>query len=86
MSNLNELEYVDGIIYANIHTTNLMVKIDSETGKILYEINLSGLLNMYENDIVDFLNGVAYDKANDRLFVTGKWWPRLFEIKLEPSK
>lgn len=86
MSNLNELEYVNGIIYANIYTTNVIVKIDSETGKVLSEINLSGILNMYDNAQVDYMNGIAYDKSNDRFFVTGKYWPRLFEIKLVPSE
>ena len=80
---LNELEYIDGIIYANIYTTDLIVKIDAESGKILEEINLSGLINMYarQGDRIDYLNGIAYDKENDRLFVSGKLWPRLFEVK-----
>ena len=88
MSNLNELEYVNGIIYANIYTTDLIVQIDSETGKVISETNLSGILNLYEkaNERVDYMNGIAYDKTNDRLFITGKWWPRLFEIKLVPSE
>lgn len=88
MTNLNELEYVDGIIYANIYTTDVIVQIDSETGKVISEINLSGILNLYEktNERVDYMNGIAFDKINDRLFITGKWWPRLFEIKLVPSK
>ncbi len=86
LSNLNELEYVDGMIYANIYTTNVLVKIDSETGKVLSEINLSGISDMHDNGQIDYMNGIAYDKENDRLFVTGKWWPRLFEIKLVPSK
>ena len=82
--NINELEYIDGKILANIYTTELIVEIDVETGKVLSEINLSGILNMYRNpsEPVDYMNGIAYDKANDRLFITGKWWPRLFEIKL----
>ncbi len=88
ISSLNELEYINGTIYANIWTTEVIVQIDPETGKVLSEINLSGILNMYKkaNERVDYMNGIAYDKKNDRLFVTGKWWPRLFEIKLVPSK
>ena len=83
--NINELEYIDGKILANIYTTELIVEIDAETGKVLSEINLYGILNMYKNpsDVVDYMNGIAYDKTNDRLFITGKWWPRLFEIKLK---
>lgn len=85
---LNELEYIDGTIYANVYTTNLIVQIDPETGKILSEINMEGILKMYTNpsDTIDYLNGIAYDSESDRLFVTGKWWPRLFEIKLVESK
>ena len=85
---LNELEYIDGIIYANIYTTEIIVEIDPKTGKILSEINLKGILNMYknQNDTVNYMNGIAYDNEKDRLFVTGKWWPRLFEIKLVPSE
>ncbi len=85
---LNELEYIDGKIYANIYTTNVIVKIDAATGKVLEEINMEGILNMFknQNETVDYLNGIAIDKDNNRMFVTGKWWPRLFEIKLEESK
>ena len=85
---LNELEYVNGTIYANVYTTNLIVQIEPETGKVLSEINLEGILNMYTNpsDTIDYLNGIAYDSAGDRLFVTGKWWPRLFEIDLVESE
>lgn len=83
MNVLNELEYIDGIIYANIYTTNYIVKIDSESGKVLEEINMEGLIDMYHrsNDRIDVLNGIAYDAKNDRMFVTGKLWPMLFEVK-----
>lgn len=86
ITNLNELEYIDDIIYANIYTTNTIIQIDAKTGSVLSEINLNGILNLYNNTHVDYMNGIAYDKENDRLFVTGKWWPRLFEIKLVPLK
>jgi glutamine cyclotransferase len=81
---LNELEYVNGLIYANIYTTEIIVKIDPETGRVLGEINLAGLIDMYKNstDKIDYMNGIAYDKRNNRLFVTGKLWPRLFEIEI----
>ena len=84
---LNELEYIDGKIFANIYTTNIIVEIDTETGRILSEINLDGMMNMFiMNNTIDYMNGIAYDKENDRLFVTGKWWPNLFEIKLTESE
>src|SRR5690554_4866134 len=85
---LNELEYINETIYANVYTTNMIVQIDPETGKVLSEVNMEGILNMYINstDTVDYLNGIAYDNVNDRLFVTGKWWPRLFEINLIESE
>lgn len=86
INNLNELEYINGIIYSNVYTSNIIVLIDSETGKILSEINLSGILGLYKTETVDYLNGIAYDSKNDRLFVTGKWWPKVFEIKLTPLK
>lgn len=83
VNNINELEYIDGIIYANIYTTDIIVKIDAKSGKILSEINMSGIVNMYKNanDKIDYLNGIAYDKSGKRIFVTGKLWPRLFEVE-----
>ncbi len=83
MGVLNELEYVDGMLYANIYTTNFIVKIDLETGKVMEEIDMSGLIDMYhkQEDRIDVLNGIAYDAENDRMFVTGKLFPRLFEVK-----
>ena len=80
---LNELEYINGTIYANVYTTNLIVQIDPETGKVLSEINFDGILNMYANpdEPVDYMNGIAYDQEKNRLFVTGKYWPRIFEIQ-----
>lgn len=88
INNLNELEYIDGTLYANVYTTEMIIQIDPETGKVLAEINLNGILNMYKTatDTVDYMNGIAYDKKNKRMYVTGKWWPRLFEIKLVPSE
>ncbi len=88
MNYLNELEYINGTIFANVFTTSLIVQIDPETGKVLSEINLDGIINMYTNpsDTIDYLNGIAYDAENDRLFVTGKLWPRLFQIKLVESE
>lgn len=83
MTNLNELEYIDGMIYANIYTTNYIVKIDYETGKVLDEINMEGIINLYQRqeDRIDYLNGIAYDREHDKIYVTGKLYPRLFEVK-----
>jgi glutamine cyclotransferase len=82
---LNELEYVQGEIYANIWQTDYIARIDPETGRVTGWINLKGLLKPEAlNQPVDVLNGIAYDSKNDRLFVTGKLWPTLFEIKLIP--
>jgi glutamine cyclotransferase len=80
---LNELEYVDGEILAHVWLTDWVVRIDPMTGKVLGWIDLSGLLAAEDRtERVDVLNGAAYDGENDRLFVTGKWWPKLFEIDL----
>jgi glutaminyl-peptide cyclotransferase len=83
LNELNELEYVKGEIYANIWQTDTVVRIDPQTGKILGLIDLSGLLPATDRTpATDVLNGIAYDEANDRLFVTGKMWPKLFEIRV----
>jgi glutamine cyclotransferase len=80
---LNELEYVQGEIYANVWQTNRIAKIDPHTGRVTGWIDLRGLLQPEDmRQPVDVLNGIAYDAQRDRLFVTGKWWPKLFEIKL----
>jgi glutaminyl-peptide cyclotransferase len=83
VSNLNELEYVGGEIYANIWHEDRIARISPKTGRVLGWIDLSGLLKPEEvNDPEAVLNGIAYDAKSDRLFVTGKLWPRLFEIKI----
>jgi glutaminyl-peptide cyclotransferase len=83
LNELNELEYVKGEIYANIWQTDTLVRLDPQTGKILGLIDLSGLLPTTDRTpATDVLNGIAYDEANDRLFVTGKMWPKLFEIRV----
>ncbi len=86
--NVNELEYINGTIYANVYTTEMIVQIDPETGRILSEISFPDLIKMYHNqkDRIDFMNGIAWDDKNNRLFVTGKLWPKLFEIELVPLK
>jgi glutamine cyclotransferase len=79
---LNELEYVKGEVFANVWTTDMVARIDPASGRITGWINLAGLLTPVERSAADVLNGIAYDARGDRLFVTGKWWPKLFEIKL----
>ncbi|MGD8625267.1 MAG: glutaminyl-peptide cyclotransferase [Anaerolineae bacterium] len=80
---LNELEYIQGQVYANVWQTDRVAIIDPATGQVTAWIDLSGLLKPEDlTQPVDVLNGIAYDAANDRLFVTGKWWPKLFEIEL----
>ncbi len=86
INNINELEYVEGELYANIWQTDRIVRISPLTGAVTGWIDMSGLLSpMYRNGSEDVLNGIAYDSVHKRLFVTGKLWPNLFEIKLVPK-
>jgi glutamine cyclotransferase len=83
---LNELEYIHGEIYANIWYTDRIARISPATGQVLGWIDLTGLLTPAEHTDPDaVLNGIAWDAAHDRLFVTGKLWPKLFEIKVVPK-
>lgn len=83
---LNELEYVKGEIFANIWQTDLIARIDPATGAVTGWVDLSGLLPAAERtSTTDVLNGIAYLPDGDRLFVTGKRWPKLFEIRLLPQ-
>ncbi|MGH9617130.1 MAG: glutaminyl-peptide cyclotransferase [Acidobacteriaceae bacterium] len=82
---LNELEYIHGEIFANVWETNRIARISPSTGKVLAWIDLSGVRppsTMQDSDAV--LNGIAYDSQHDRLFVTGKLWPKIYQIKLIP--
>jgi glutaminyl-peptide cyclotransferase len=80
---LNELEYSDGFIYANIWGTDLIVKIDPQTGKVLSKIDLNGIMILSDpNQPIDVLNGIAIDPITKQMYVTGKYYPKLFEIKL----
>lgn len=84
---LNELEYVEGEIFANIWFSDRIARIDPRTGEVTSWIDLSGLRPSdisYDPDAV--LNGIAYDSGGKRLFVTGKLWPKLYEIKLVPVR
>ena len=86
VTELNELEFVKGEILANVWRTDRIARISPADGKVLGWIDLSGILPPSERSGSDVLNGIAYDASTDRLFVTGKLWPKLFEIKLVPKK
>ena len=84
---LNELEFVKGEIYANVWHSDRIARISPRDGRILGWIDLSGILSpMFNRDSEAVLNGIAYDVQNDRLFVTGKQWPSIFEIRLVLKK
>jgi glutamine cyclotransferase len=85
VNQLNELEYIDGTIYANVYQTDDIVRIDPSCGKVLARINLRGILprKEYHSD-TDVLNGIAWDAQGKRIFVTGKNWPKLFEVRFVP--
>jgi glutamine cyclotransferase len=82
---LNELEYVKGEIYANVWWSDRIARISPETGQVTGWIDLEGILAPLSVGQKDVLNGIAYDPEGDRLFVTGKRWPRLFEIEIVPA-
>ncbi len=82
IKNLNELENINGIIYANVYQTDFIVAIDPQSGKVIKKIDCSGLLT--EDDKfpgIDVLNGIAYDRQTKKIYITGKNWPKLFEVK-----
>jgi glutamine cyclotransferase len=83
---LNELEWVHGEIYANVWQTDRIARISPVDGSVVGWIDLAGILPTADRGGVDVLNGIAYDSLGDRLFVTGKLWPKLFEIKLVPKR
>ena len=86
VGNLNELEYVNGVVYANIYLTDYIIKIDPANGHILGKIDLSGLLTKAGKNVDTeegyVLNGIAYDNVKKSLYITGKKWPLLFEMKV----
>jgi glutaminyl-peptide cyclotransferase len=87
INELNELEFVEGEIFANIWQTDRIARISPQSGKVVGWIDLTGLLNpIYRRGEGAVLNGIAYDAAHKRLFVTGKLWPKLFEIQLVPKR
>ncbi|MBN1936115.1 MAG: glutaminyl-peptide cyclotransferase [Anaerolineae bacterium] len=87
VARLNELEYVNGEIWANVWQTDRIARIDPNSGQVLGWIDLTGLLAPEDRlQPVDVLNGIAYDAAGNRILVTGKWWPKLFEIEILPQE
>lgn len=83
VKNINELEYVDGFIYANIWQTDYIIKIKADNGEIISYLDLKDILDKEDyGDAIDVLNGIAYDQKNDHLLVTGKLWPKIFRIKI----
>jgi glutaminyl-peptide cyclotransferase len=85
IKNINELEWIKGEIYANVWLTSVIVRINPATGNVDGLIDVSNLLTLASQDqAVDVPNGIAYDAAGDRLFVTGKLWPSLYQITLAP--
>ena len=83
VSNLNELEYINGEIYANIWGKELIARIDPKTGHINSWIDLTGILTPEDRKgKEDVLNGIAYNSENNTLLVTGKFWPKIFEIEI----
>ncbi|HUR33373.1 MAG TPA: glutaminyl-peptide cyclotransferase [Vicinamibacterales bacterium] len=82
LKNLNELEYVKGEVFANVWQTDYVARVDPATGKVNGYIDFRGLLTPREREGTDVMNGIAYDEASDRLFITGKLWPRVFEVRI----
>lgn len=85
VDSLNEMEYIDGKIYANVYQEDIVVVIDPTTGEVLQQIDFSGILPAEDQKGVDVLNGIAYDDTNGKIYVTGKWWPKLFEVLIKPK-
>ena len=89
LDSINEMEYVDGVIYSNVWLTNDIVKIDPQTGKVIAKADFSYVLDKYapgeitslDIDNGAVLNGIAYDSVGKRFFITGKLWPKMFEVK-----
>ena len=77
---LNELECVDGAVYANVWEDDYIVRVDPATGRVTHQIDAAGLLTRDEARGVDVLNGIAHNPESDTFYITGKWWPKMFEV------
>jgi len=84
VTNLNELEYIDGLIYANVWMTNKVAIIDPLNGKVLAEMDCTTLINEGKGN-GDVLNGIAANPKNNKLYLTGKNWMKLFEVKIKKA-
>ncbi len=78
---LNELECVDGVVYANVWEEDFLVRIDPETGRVTDYIDATGLLQGADRTGAEVLNGIAYDPTAETFYITGKWWPKMFEVR-----
>lgn len=83
---INELEFIDGFIYANVYQTNFIVKIEPSNGHVVGTIQLPGLIQQYAKGYIpddeEVLNGIAWDSANKKMYITGKRWPKMFELEI----
>ena len=87
IDSINELEYIDGFVYANVYQSEFIVKVDPASGHVAGKIDLPGIIERYAPGYIpkpgdEVLNGIAYDSATKKLFITGKRWPKMFEVKL----
>lgn len=78
---LNELECVDGAVYSNVWQEDFIVRIDPDSGRVTHQIDAAGLLTRDEARGVDVLNGIAYQPDDGTFYITGKWWPKMFEVR-----
>lgn len=90
VSNVNEMEYVNGFIYANVFMTDMILKIDAQTGRVVSRADLSNLFPEYNHFAIKntdndekLMNGIAYNSATKTFFLTGKMWPKMFEVKMD---
>ena len=83
---LNELEFADGQLYANVWGENRIVRIDPQNGRVTAVIDAAGLLKPQEARMVDVLNGIAYDPASETFWLTGKFWPKTFQVVFVPKE
>ena len=78
---LNELEFIEGLLYANVYLTDEIVAIDPDVGTVVRRIHLDGLLpDRYRTSHVEVLNGIAYDPTRGTIYLTGKYWPKLYQV------
>lgn len=83
---LNELEMIEGLLYANVYQEDLIVVIDPKTGKLLSKIDMTGLSDKFDSRDIDVLNGIAYHESSKQIYVTGKLWPQMFQVQFVPKK